>query len=80
MNAAVNPEKIIPIRASSLSDLFDCPARWEAKNLLNKRTPAGARTRLGTASNPVGLSEPDRRRRHPGRMRGDSASPDLAAE
>ncbi|MCK4081951.1 RecB family exonuclease [Acinetobacter radioresistens] len=49
MNAAVNLEKIIPIRASSLSDLFDCPARWEAKNLLNKRIPAGARTRLGTA-------------------------------
>lgn len=49
MNAAVNPNRIIPIRASSLSDLFDCPARWEAKNLLNKRNPAGARTRLGTA-------------------------------
>lgn len=49
MNIAENPTKIIPIRASSLSDLFDCPARWEAKNLLNKRMPAGARTRLGTA-------------------------------
>lgn len=49
MNAAAFPTKIIPIRASSLSDLFDCPARWEAKNLLNRRTPAGARTRLGTA-------------------------------
>lgn len=49
MNAYVNPTRIIPIRASSLGDLFDCPARWEAKNLLNKRNPAGARTRLGTA-------------------------------
>ena len=49
MNAAVFPTRVIPIRASSLSDLFDCPARWEAKNLLNKRNPAGARTRLGTA-------------------------------
>ena len=49
MNAFVKPSSIIQIRASSLSDLFDCPARWEAKNILNKRTPAGARTRLGTA-------------------------------
>lgn len=49
MNAAVFPTRVTPIRASSLSDLFDCPARWEAKNLLNKRNPAGARTRLGTA-------------------------------
>lgn len=50
MNAFVTPQKnIVSVRASSLSDLFDCPARWEAKNLLNKRNPAGARTRLGTA-------------------------------
>ena len=48
MNAYVKP-RVIPIRASSLGDLFDCPARWEAKNILNKRNPAGARTRLGTA-------------------------------
>lgn len=49
MNAYVNPTRIIPIRASSLGDLFGRTARWEAKNLLNKRNPAGARTRLGTA-------------------------------
>ena len=50
MNAFVDfSNHVIPIRASSLSDLFDCPARWEAKNILNKRNPAGSRTRLGTA-------------------------------
>ncbi|OTG80789.1 nuclease [Acinetobacter sp. ANC 4558] len=49
MNAFVKPNKVIPIRASSLGDLFDCPARWEAKNILKKNNPAGARTRLGTA-------------------------------
>lgn len=50
MNAFVLPkQRIVSVRASSLADLFDCPARWEAKNLSNKRTPAGSRTRLGTA-------------------------------
>ncbi len=39
----------IVIRASSLSELFDCPARWEAKHLLNMRLPAGDAARLGTA-------------------------------
>lgn len=47
MNAFVQP--IISIRASSLADLFDCPARWEAKNLLGKRLPARTNTRIGTA-------------------------------
>ena len=48
MNAYVKP-RVIPIRASSLGDLFDCPARWEAKNIQKKRTPAGGKTRIGTA-------------------------------
>lgn len=37
------------IRASSLSELFDCPARWEAKNVLGQRLPIGGAGRLGTA-------------------------------
>ena len=50
MNAFVVPkQRIIPVRASSLSDLFDCPARWEAKNLNNKRLPSCAKARIGTA-------------------------------
>lgn len=48
MNAFVQP-KTISIRASSLADLFDCPARWEAKNILNMTKPTGGRSRLGTA-------------------------------
>ena len=50
MNAFVElPTAITSIRASSLSDLFDCPARWEAKNILKKRTPTGGAARIGTA-------------------------------
>lgn len=40
---------IIPIRASSLAELFDCPARWEAKHLLGMRGPRSAAAQLGTA-------------------------------
>ena len=43
MNAIFN------IRASSLSELFDCPARWEAKNLLKMRNPSSGAAQLGTA-------------------------------
>lgn len=39
----------IQIRASSLSELFDCPARWEAKHLLHMRLPVSGAARLGTA-------------------------------
>ena len=39
----------ISVRASSLAELFDCPARWEAKNLLNMKMPAVGAARLGTA-------------------------------
>lgn len=41
--------KIISIRASSLAELFDCPARWEAKHLLGMRSPGSAPALLGTA-------------------------------
>lgn len=37
------------IRASSLAELFDCPARWEAKNLLGMRGPTSGKALLGTA-------------------------------
>lgn len=37
------------IRASSLSDLFDCPARWEARNILGMRLPTSGAAQLGTA-------------------------------
>lgn len=37
------------VRASSLSELFDCPARWEAKHILGKRMPMSAPAALGKA-------------------------------
>lgn len=40
---------IISIRASSLAELFDCPARWEAKHILGMRGPRSAAAQLGTA-------------------------------
>jgi len=40
---------IITIRASSLGELFDCPARWESKHLHGKRTPWNGKALLGTA-------------------------------
>lgn len=48
MNA---PEKLdlVSIRASSLAELFDCPARWSAKYLDGKRLPRSAAAQLGTA-------------------------------
>ena len=44
MNAAP-----FPVRASSLSELFDCPARWEAKHIKGMQTASGGASRLGTA-------------------------------
>lgn len=41
--------QIVTIRASSLAELFDCPARWEAKHLLGMRMPSRPAARLGTA-------------------------------
>lgn len=40
---------IIPIRASSLSDLFDCPARWCAKHIEGRDMPSSGAATLGTA-------------------------------
>ena len=39
----------IKIRASSLAELFDCPARFEAKYVKGLRLPASDTARLGTA-------------------------------
>lgn len=40
---------MIKVRASSLGDLFDCPARWQAKFIYNQRLPTSGVARLGTA-------------------------------
>lgn len=40
---------IIDVRASSLGELLDCPARWEAKHLLGRRLPRSPAAQLGTA-------------------------------
>jgi hypothetical protein len=40
---------VISIRASSIGDLFDCAARWEAKNLRGLRMPTSGKAVLGTA-------------------------------
>lgn len=37
------------VRASSLPELFDCPARWEAKHLRKLRLPRSGAAQLGTA-------------------------------
>lgn len=41
--------ELIRIRASSLPELFDCPARWEAKNLRGLHLPTSGAAQLGTA-------------------------------
>ena len=40
---------LVRLRASSLPELFDCPARWEAKHVKNMRLPTSAAAQLGTA-------------------------------
>lgn len=40
---------IIPVRASSLADLMDCPARFEARHILGKTMPSQPNSHLGTA-------------------------------
>ncbi|MFY1963377.1 RecB family exonuclease [Achromobacter xylosoxidans] len=65
--------QIIPIRASSMAELFDCPARWEAKNLLGMRTPSSGAARLGTAIH-AGTAAFDQ-----ARLDGNPITPDEAA-
>lgn len=45
----MNTRTIIPIRASSLAEIFDCPARWAAKHIDGLRMPRSAAAQLGTA-------------------------------
>ena len=40
---------LVRVRASSLPELFDCPARWEAKHLHGIRLPGSGAAQLGTA-------------------------------
>jgi hypothetical protein len=40
---------IVSVRPSSWADLFDCAYRWEGKNILGMRSPAGPRMHLGTS-------------------------------
>lgn len=42
-------EHTVAIRASSLSELFDCPARWAAKHIDGMRMPSSGAAQLGTA-------------------------------
>lgn len=39
----------VSIRASSLSELFDCPARWAAKHIEKRTLPSSGAAQLGTA-------------------------------
>jgi hypothetical protein len=41
--------RVIPIRASSIGELFDCAARWEAKYIRGMRLPSSGAAQLGTA-------------------------------
>lgn len=45
----MSEQPIILIRASSLADLFDCPARWEARHVLGMRSPMSGAAALGKA-------------------------------
>jgi len=40
---------MITVRASSLPDLFDCPARWEAKHIKKMFLPSSSNATLGKA-------------------------------
>ena len=48
MNARVELP-LVRVRASGLAELFDCPARWEAKNIKKIYSPSSGAARLGTA-------------------------------
>lgn len=39
----------VRVRASSLPELFDCPARWEARNIKGMRLPSSGAAQLGRA-------------------------------
>lgn len=41
--------EIVSIRASSLGELFDCPARWASKHIFGMNMPSSGAATLGTA-------------------------------
>lgn len=61
------------IRASSLAELFDCPARWEAKHVRGLRLPSSPAAVLGHAVH-AGTAAFDQ-----ARINGDPIGPDDAA-
>src|SRR5690606_29085576 len=63
----------VRVRASSLGELFDCPSRWYAKNVLGLRTPTSFKARLGTAVH-AGTAAFDA-----ARLEGNPITPDDAA-
>ena len=63
----------VAIRASSLGDLFDCPARWEARNIKKLHMPTSGASRLGTAVH-AGTALYDQ-----SRLDGNPLTPDEAA-
>ena len=65
--------ELITIRASSLPELFDCPARWESKFVKGMRMPRSGAAQLGTAVH-AGTAIFDR-----SRIEGNPVTPDEAA-
>lgn len=61
------------IRASSLPELFDCPARWEAIHIRKLRIPRSGVAQLGTALHASTAAF------DAARLRGADISPDEAA-
>src|SRR5438128_7254792 len=44
----MSTRRVIPIRASSIGDRFDCAARWEATHIRGLRLPKSGKAQLGT--------------------------------
>ncbi len=64
---------MITVRASSWSDLFDCPARWYARNIEGRRIPLSGAAHLGSSLH-IGTGVFD-----DARLRGDPIGVDDAA-
>lgn len=58
---ALRYRRVFPLRASSLADLLDCPARWKAVHLDGLRSCSSPQARFGTAVH-AGLANFDRQR------------------
>ena len=44
-----NAGEVVRVRSSSWGELFDCAHRWEAKHILDMRSPSSFRAHLGTS-------------------------------